>query len=107
MVSHAGLRKPGKGSSLSHAFAGAVIGSLRQSRKKTDRLSVMKAKLIVTLIFVCLSVLNVEAQTRRARTPRSAPPSAAITTPSGLTYLITKKGTGPQLKAGDTVVLNY
>src|SRR6185503_5335306 len=28
------------------------------------------------------------------------------TTPSGLTYLITKKGTGPQLK-GDTVVLNY
>ena len=36
-----------------------------------------------------------------------SPPSAAITTPSGLTYLITKKGTGRQLKAGDTVVLNY
>ena len=68
----------------------------------------MKAKLIVTLLSVCLFSIyafQVEAQTRRARTPRSA--SAAITTPSGLTYLITKKGTGPQLKAGDTVVLNY
>jgi peptidylprolyl isomerase len=66
----------------------------------------MKAKLIVTLLSVCLfSIVNVEAQTRRTRTPRS--PSTAITTPSGLTYLITKKGTGPQLRAGDTVVLNY
>ena len=68
----------------------------------------MKAKLIVTLLFVCLfSIVKVEAQTRRARTPRSPSAGAAITTPSGLTYLITKRGTGPQLKAGDTVVLNY
>ena len=68
----------------------------------------MKASSIVTLVFLCLLSIytsQAEAQTRRARTPRSA--SAAITTPSGLTYLITKKGTGPQLKAGDTVVLNY
>lgn len=66
----------------------------------------MKLKLIVSLL--CLFsfyAFAVEAQTRRARTPRSS--SAAITTPSGLTYLITKKGTGRQLKAGDTVVLNY
>ena len=65
----------------------------------------MKAKLIVAI--VCLFsvyTFKVEAQTKR-RPPRST--SAAITTPSGLTYLITKKGTGPQLKAGDTVVLNY
>lgn len=68
----------------------------------------MKLKLIVTLIFLCLFSIyafEVEAQTRRRRTPRRS--SAAVTTPSGLTYLITKKGTGPQLKAGDTVVLNY
>src|SRR5262245_24952972 len=65
----------------------------------------MKAKLIVALVclfFVC--TFRVEAQ-RKRRPPRSS--SAAITTPSGLTYLITKKGTGAQLKAGDTVVLNY
>jgi peptidylprolyl isomerase len=71
----------------------------------------MKAKLIVSLLSLCLFCIctfNVEAQTKRRRTPRSSPSSgAAITTPSGLTYLITKKGTGPQLKAGDTVVLNY
>lgn len=33
--------------------------------------------------------------------------SAAITTESGLTYIITKQGTGEQLKAGDTIVVNY
>jgi len=68
----------------------------------------MNAKLIVSLLFLCLFSIytfEVEAQTRRGRTPRSS--SAAITTPSGLTYLITKKGTGRQLKAGDTVVLKY
>src|SRR5689334_17978341 len=68
----------------------------------------MKAKLIVSLLCFCLfSIYAFEAgaQTKRRRIPRSA--SAAITTPSGLTYLITKKGTGPQPKAGDTVVMNY
>ena len=68
----------------------------------------MKAKLIVSLVTLCLFAIytsQVEAQTKRRRTPRSS--SAAITTPSGLTYLITKKGTGPLLKAGDTVIINY
>jgi peptidylprolyl isomerase len=75
----------------------------------------MKVKLLVTLLCFCLFSIytfEVEAQTKRGRTPRnsSAAPrssSAAITTPSGLTYLITKKGTGRPLKAGDTVILNY
>jgi peptidylprolyl isomerase len=68
----------------------------------------MKTKLIVSLLSLCLFSIytyEVEAQTKRRRTPRRS--SAAITTPSGLTYLITKKGTGPQLKAGDTVIMNY
>ena len=67
----------------------------------------MKAKLIVALLFLCLFsilTLNLEAQTKRRRTP---PRASAITTPSGLTYLITKKGTGPLLKTGDTVIMNY
>jgi peptidylprolyl isomerase len=68
----------------------------------------MKAKLIVALLAACLLSIytfKVEGQTKRRRTRPSSP--AAVTTPSGLTYLITKKGTGPQLKAGDTVILNY
>ena len=68
----------------------------------------MNAKLIVSLLFLCLFSIytfEVEAQTKRRRAQRSSP--AAVTTPSGLTYLITKKGTGRQLKAGDTVILNY
>ena len=66
----------------------------------------MNAKLIVSLLCLLLiCTIEVAAQTRRGRTPRS--PSAAITTPSGLTYLITKKGTGRPLKAGDMVTMNY
>ena len=68
----------------------------------------MNAKLFVSLLSLCLFsvyTFEVAAQKRRRTPPRS--PSAAITTPSGLTYLITKKGTGPQLKAGDTVIMNY
>jgi FKBP-type peptidyl-prolyl cis-trans isomerase len=33
--------------------------------------------------------------------------SNAVTTESGLTYIITKNGTGAQVKAGDTVIVNY
>jgi peptidylprolyl isomerase len=73
----------------------------------------IKLKPIVTLFSICLLsifVLEVGAQTKRRRTPKkpvAANKSAAITTPSGLTYLITKAGTGAQPKTGDTVIINY
>jgi hypothetical protein len=75
----------------------------------------MKTKLIFALLAICLLTVHtfeVDAQTKRRPTKRrpTAVPCvscAAVTTPSGLTYLITKKGTGPQLKTGDTVVLHY
>ncbi len=31
----------------------------------------------------------------------------AVTTASGLTYIVTKKGEGAQLKAGDDIIVNY
>jgi peptidylprolyl isomerase len=68
----------------------------------------MKAKLAVALfsLFIFSNFTSaVDAQTKRRRTPKGA--SAAITTPSGLTYLITKKGTGVRPKKGDTVVIHY
>lgn len=74
----------------------------------------MKSKIVFALIIVCLlTTLVVDAQTKHRRTSRPAPKPAAksaaagVTTPSGLTYLITKKGTGAQLKTSDIVVLNY
>jgi peptidylprolyl isomerase len=74
----------------------------------------IKAKLPVLLFSVCLflhCVIDVDAQTKRRRTPRTPAPgkasTPAITTPSGLTYLITKKGTGRQPKKGETVVVQY
>jgi peptidylprolyl isomerase len=75
-----------------------------------------KPKLTCALLFLCLPLIytfNVYAQTKHRRTTRrsksatSQRASPAITTPSGLTYLITKKGTGRQPKAGETVVLQY
>ena len=68
----------------------------------------IKAKLAVALFSLCLLcnyISEVDAQTQRRRTSKVAP--AAITTPSGLTYLITKKGTGRRPKNGDTVILHY
>lgn len=72
----------------------------------------IKAKLILALFSLCLlfnCIIEVDAQTKRRRTPRSSAGAApaAITTPSGLTYLITKKGTGRQPKTGETVVVHY
>ena len=37
----------------------------------------------------------------------TTPKSAAVTTESGLTYIVTKTGTGAQLKAGDNIIVNY
>jgi peptidylprolyl isomerase len=68
----------------------------------------IKAKLTVALFSLCLLASyfsEAGAQTKRRRKPKAAP--AAITTPSGLTYLITKKGTGVRPKKGDTVVIHY
>jgi len=68
----------------------------------------IKLKLTLVLFSLCLLfnfIIEVNAQTKRRRTPGASP--AAITTPSGLTYLITKKGMGRQPKAGETVVLHY
>jgi FKBP-type peptidyl-prolyl cis-trans isomerase len=40
-------------------------------------------------------------------TPETNLSSGAVKTPSGLIYLITKKGTGAVPKAGDTVAVHY
>ena len=37
----------------------------------------------------------------------TTPQPAAVTTASGLTYIVTKKGEGAQLKAGDNIIVNY
>ena len=64
------------------------------------------------------------SQTRRGKAARRTKPAAvkrnvvpkvvapvkkspAITTPSGLTYIITQAGTGAKLKAGDTAIVHY
>ena len=68
----------------------------------------IKAKPAIVFFSLCLlfnCIIQADAQTRRRRTPRAS--SAATTTPSGLTYLITKKGTGRQPKQGETVVIHY
>ncbi len=79
---------------------------------------------ILAIAFLLTAAFNFEAngQSRRAKRPinrrRSAavrrhippvrkPASNAVTTASGLTYLITNKGGGRQPKIGETVVVHY
>lgn len=74
----------------------------------------LKTKLVVALFTISLlftHTFQITAQTKRRRTSRktvaTTTNAAAVTTPSGLTYLITKKGSGRQPKTGETVVIHY
>ena len=46
-------------------------------------------------------------KTTTQKTTMTTPKLTAVTTESGLTYIITQAGTGAQLKAGDTVSVHY
>ena len=78
--------------------------------------------LCATALLACVAATSADAQTRRPRTPIRRPAttikkpmspteanlaSGAVRTPSGLIYLVTRKGTGAQAKAGDTVSVHY
>jgi peptidylprolyl isomerase len=72
----------------------------------------MKRNLVSIAILICIaSTLAIEtnAQTKRRRrpAPKAPPANASVTTPSGLTYLITKKTTGRVPKIGETVIVHY
>jgi peptidylprolyl isomerase len=80
----------------------------------------MKLK-IFTILIVALAFGSSNAQTKRTAkapvkrtavkktmsTPETSLSSGAVKTPSGLIYLITRKGTGVQPKAGQTVSVHY
>lgn len=72
------------------------------------------AFVLFSLFLLSCYTIEVDAQSNagakprritRGRTPKVS--SSAITTPSGLTYLITKKGMGRQPVKGETVVIHY
>ena len=77
----------------------------------------MHKKILIFLaaaVFAGMFTLAVEGQTRRKPVTRKtvvkkpvAVSSGAVKTPSGLIYLITRKGAGPLAKAGDTVSVHY
>ncbi|MBA3634697.1 MAG: FKBP-type peptidyl-prolyl cis-trans isomerase [Acidobacteria bacterium] len=55
-------------------------------------------------------ITTIKKTTVRKTIPKktmTTPNSSAVTTESGLTYIVTKNGTGAQLKAGDTIIVNY
>ncbi|MBC7910968.1 MAG: FKBP-type peptidyl-prolyl cis-trans isomerase [Pyrinomonadaceae bacterium] len=77
----------------------------------------MRGFIILTLVLAASSayVFDAQAQSRRGRTSskrtvKTAGALAAagsVTTRTGLTYLITRRGTGKQAKAGETVIVHY
>jgi len=62
-----------------------------QTKKKTVRRAVKK------------TIVKKKTTPKKPITPKSN----AVTTASGLTYIVTKKGEGAQLKAGDEIIVNY
>ena len=83
----------------------------------------MKKSIVSVLLVLSVFAGFALSQTRKSPTRRAAktttkkttprktnmttPKSPAVTTASGLTYIITEQGTGAQLKAGDNVIINY
>ena len=79
----------------------------------------MTKRLYLSLILVTISAfaLGTEAQTRPRKTSAKKPVAAkpkppalsagAVKTESGLTYLVTQKGTGRMPKDGETVIVHY
>jgi len=75
----------------------------------------MKKFIFAVFLIIAVGVSVSFAQTKR-RTVRRAPvkkaapavvKQQAVTTPSGLTYVVTKRGAGAQVKAGDEVEVHY
>src|SRR5918912_2835754 len=82
--------------------------------------SLVASVMLLLTIFISVADSQTKKSTnasRRTRKPGAAkaqpkvntpcPASASTTTPSGLTYIITRHGTGQQLKAGDMVSVQY
>lgn len=82
----------------------------------------MRSRFIYLLVFALLAsfYVSADAQTRRRRPVRRAAvkktvpvrkaraiPTGAVRTLSGLTYLVTRKGTGRLPKKGETVSVHY
>ncbi len=86
----------------------------------------MKKSIILILLMFAVFAGDAASQTRRRTTVRrtttitptkkiiitkkmttNTNKSAATTTATGLTYIVTEHGAGAQLKAGDTIVVNY
>jgi peptidylprolyl isomerase len=84
----------------------------------------LKSMVAVTLLLLTLFASVGQSQTRKGSAasrrvrrpaavktgPKANPPcqsSLATTTPSGLTLIVTRRGTGQQLKVGDTVLVHY
>ncbi len=74
----------------------------------------MNKKIFLLLILTALFAMAANAQTRSRRTPVKRAPvkpvslaTGAVKMPSGLTYLITKRGFGRRPKSGDSVEVHY
>lgn len=76
------------------AFSQTTERTMRRSAKKTTVGKIKIKKGIIRKRIIRKKIMT-------------TPESAAVTTESGLTYIITKKGTGAPLKVGDNIIVNY
>ena len=78
--------------------------SFSQTKRKTIRRSVGKA---TVKKIIRRPIRKTTARNPIIRKNTMTTESNAVTTASGLTYIITKKGEGAQLQAGDNIIVNY
>lgn len=85
-------------------LAVGVSGSLAQTKKKTVTRRVTRTTSGKTTAVKKTTTIKTTPKKNMALTSGL---NEAVTTTSGLTYIVTKKGTGARLKAGDEVIVNY
>jgi peptidylprolyl isomerase len=78
-------------------FAGFASGQTRRSNVRSKAKKTTVKRKIIRKKIVRKRIIRKKIMTT----------SSAVTTESGLTYIITKKGAGAQLKEGDNIIVNY
>ena len=84
-------------------FAVCASVSLAQTKKRTT----VKRTTVKRAVTKKGTTVRKTTRTTVKKMTNNQTNSSAVTTESGLTYIITKRGDGAQIKAGDNVIVNY
>ena len=79
-------------------FTGFAVSQTKKTVRRPVKKTIIKKKIVKKTVFRKRNIKKRKIMTTA---------SNAVTTASGLTYIITKAGDGAPLKAGDDIIVNY